>query len=57
MGQCLDKSNELYTMWYKYHLMAKLEANADLKEEKEAMHNTGQTAGGNQKPGQGKTSK
>ena len=47
MGQCLDKSNELYTMWYKYHLKAKLEANADLKEEKEEMFNTGQTAGAN----------
>jgi len=41
MGQCLSKSNELYTMWYKYHLKAKLEANADLKEEKEEMFNTG----------------
>ena len=30
MVQCLDKSNDVYTMFYRFHLAAKINANQDL---------------------------
>ena len=35
VGAGLDKAHDLYTYGYKFHLVAKLNANADLREEKE----------------------
>ena len=54
MSECLTKSSDLYTMFQRFHLKAKIDANNDLKEEKQEMFNTGQTAGQNAKQGKAK---
>ena len=54
MVQCLDKSSDVYTMFYRFHLAAKINANQDLQEEKKDLYNAGQTAGPTAKKTQGK---